>query len=352
VRADGVFSGGGIKGLSFAGGLQAAAEAGYDDWGKLAGTSAGAITAMALAVGYTAQGLRERLDDFDFGSIVDYGALGELEIPANLQLHHGLTKGKALHAWIEKLLAEAPHPAQTFGDLEAGKLRVVGADLAHSRMVVFPEDVVLYIDKQGDPLRPNDFPIADAVRISAGYPYFFPPLSLVDERTGKAGVLVDGGVTSAFPVFLFDKPKPEHPTWGFRLFGGNPPEKPSYTAIGGPLWTIDMLKAIVDTSMNAFDKLEMVAFAPRTISIPTGDIPTLDFSLTDAQKKELYDSGYNTAKAFFDKRPTGVNTFGACPRAWRRRLAGSLAHRHPPSPANGNRCQRASRRRSVSLAAD
>lgn len=88
VRADGVFSGGGIKGLAFAGGLQAAAEAGYDEWSKLAGTSAGAITAMALAVGYTAQGLREQLDNFDFGSIADYGAIGELEIPANLQLHH------------------------------------------------------------------------------------------------------------------------------------------------------------------------------------------------------------------------------------------------------------------------
>ena len=43
MLADGVFSGGGIKGLAFAGGLQAAAEAGYDEWGQLAGTSAGAI---------------------------------------------------------------------------------------------------------------------------------------------------------------------------------------------------------------------------------------------------------------------------------------------------------------------
>lgn len=56
VRADGVFSGGDIKGLAFAGGLHAAADAGYDDWSKLAGTSAAAITPMALAVGYTARG--------------------------------------------------------------------------------------------------------------------------------------------------------------------------------------------------------------------------------------------------------------------------------------------------------
>jgi NTE family protein len=315
MRADGVFSGGGIKGLAFAGGLQAAAEAGYGKWDKLAGTSAGAITAMALAVGYDAKMLRDTLDAFDFSAIADYGPLGEAEIPVNLELHKGATKGKALFAWIETLLAEAPHRATTFGDLEPEKLQVVGTDLAHSRMVVFPQDVSLYIDSEGKPLVPEEFPIADAVRISAGFPYFFPPMKLRDGQTGKDGVLVDGGVTSAFPIFLFDKPKPRHPTWGFRLFSGSAPEKPSYTAIDGLLWPVDMLKAIVDTSTNALDKLEMKAFGPRTISIPTGDIPTLDFSLSEAQKKELYDSGYKAAKEFFKTEPNGVNTYGAVPSA-------------------------------------
>jgi NTE family protein len=313
MQADGVFSGGGIKGLAFAGGLQAAAEAGYDEWVRLAGTSAGAITAMALAVGYSAQGLREQLDGFDFNEIADYGPLGKAEIPINLLYDKGVTKGKALHSWIEKLLAEAPVKATKFGDLEAGKLQVVGVDLAHSRMVVFPEDVALYVDDDGKPLVPDEFPIADAVRISAGFPYFFPPMSLRDAQTKKDGVLVDGGVASTFPIFLFDKPEPKHPTWGFRLFGGNPPEKPPYTRIDGLDWPVEMLKAIVDTSMNALDKLEMKAFAPRTISIPTGNIETLDFSLDEAEKKELYDFGYNTTKAFFEAKPSGINTFGAVP---------------------------------------
>ncbi len=313
MLADGVFSGGGIKGLAFAGGLQAAAEAGYDEWGQLAGTSAGAITAMALAVGYSAAELRDRLNDFDTASIADYGPLGETEIPLNLARYKGATKGVALHKWIGELLAEAPHKAKKFGDLEAGKLQLVGVDLAHSRMVVFPRDVALYVDDDGRPLVPEEFPIADAVRISAGFPYFFPPLHLRDGQTGKQGVLVDGGVASAFPIFLFDTPDPQHPTWGFRLFGGNPPEKPSYTEIDGPLWPVDMLKAIVDTSMNALDKLEMVAFQARTISIPTGDVPTLDFNLSDAQKKELYDFGYDTARAFFAAKPDGRNTYGEVP---------------------------------------
>jgi NTE family protein len=313
VRADGVFSGGGIKGLAFAGAVQAAAEAGYDEWVQLAGTSAGAIAAMMLAVGYDAQGLRTALDTVDFSKIADYGSLGKAEIPINVERLHGATHGKALKEWIEQLLAQAPRPATKFGDLDAGKLRVVGTDLAHTRMIVFPDDVGLYVDDRGKPLTPAEFSIVDAVRISAGYPYFFPPLSLRDAQTRKQGVLVDGGVCSPFPVFLFDHPQPAHPTWGFRLFAGSAPEKPTYTDISGLLWPVDMLKAIVDTSTNALDGFELKAFGPRTISLPTGDIPTLDFALTDAQKQELYDGGHKAAKAFFDSKPNGVNTFGAIP---------------------------------------
>ena len=319
MRADGVFSGGGIKGLAFAGALQAAAEAGYDEWAQLAGTSAGAITAMALAVGYDPRGLRDALEEFDFSKIADYGELGIAELPINLERLHGATHGKVLREWIDELLRQAPRPARTFGDLEPGKLQVVGVDLAHTRMVVFPDDVALYTDDEGRALEPDELEIAEAVRISAGYPYFFPPLALRDARTGKPGVLVDGGVASPFPVFLFDQPEPAHPTWGFRLFAGADPDTPSYTEIGGVLWPIDMLKAVVDTSTNALDTLELKAFGPRTISLPTGDIGTLDFALTKPQKQYLFESGYHAAKAFFDADPDGVNTYGAIPASIARR---------------------------------
>src|SRR5438105_5798670 len=113
MRADGVFSGGGIKGLAFAGALQAAEEAGYSEWVNVAGTSAGAITAMALAVGYDADELRARLEAFDFAKIADYGGpfgVGRIE---NLILRDALTHGKVLTRFIEQLLKEAPRPATT-----------------------------------------------------------------------------------------------------------------------------------------------------------------------------------------------------------------------------------------------
>jgi NTE family protein len=316
VQADGVFSGGGIKGLAFAGAVQVAEEKGYKEWVKLAGTSAGAVTAMALAVGYTAEALRERLEDFDFKKIADYGAplgIGEAE---NLLLRRGLTHGKGLREWIVELLEKAPKPVQTFGELEGeDPLRVVGTDLAHERMVVFPEDAALYLDDNGQPYKPEEFPIADAVRISAGYPYFFPPVTLKDADTGKDGALVDGGVVSAYPVFLFDKEQPLHPTWGFRLFGGRPPEKASYQPIHGPAWPIDMLKGVLETSINALDKLEMKAYESRTIGIPTGDVSTLNFELSKQEKEFLYESGRDAAEKFFARKPNARNIFGATPPA-------------------------------------
>jgi NTE family protein len=312
MEADGVFSGGGIKALGFAGALTAAAEAGYTEWHQVAGTSAGAITAMTLAVGYDAGGLKQKLDTFDFGKIADYGGpfgIGRVE---NLIVRDALTHGKALGRFIEQLLGEAPHPATKFGEL-GGRLRVIGTDLAHNRMVIFPEDVNLYVDDSGKRLDPDEFPIADAVRISAGYPYFFPPLKLRDAVTKKEGVLVDGGVVSAYPVFLFDSPQPQHPTWGFQLFSGFSPDRPAYAAISGSGWPIDMLKAILDTSTSALDKLEQQAFGNRSIAIPTGDVSTLDFALTEEQKTFLYDSGYQAAKSFFDSKPKATNTYGATP---------------------------------------
>jgi NTE family protein len=308
MRADGVFSGGGVKGIAFAGAIKAAEEAGYTEWVRLAGTSAGAIAAMALAVGYDADQIRDRLASTDYARLADTGGLPGKAI--NLVRHHGLTRGRALHDWIRELLRDAPRRATTFGDLD-GRLQVVGADIAHSRVVVFPDDVVLYVDDDGGPFVPEEFPIADAVRISAGYPYFFPPLSLRDRATGRDGVLVDGGVVSAFPVFLFDVPEPRQPTWGFRLYSGMGPERPAHNDVDGLDWPVEMAWAILDTAMNAFDNRELLTFRSRTVSIPTGDIGPLDFNLSRDETEALYRSGYEAGRAFFASNPSGRNSFGA-----------------------------------------
>jgi NTE family protein len=322
--ADGIFSGGGIKGLAFAGALAASEQAGYGNWHELAGTSAGAITAMALAAGYDAAALQSSLDAFDFASLADYGSpihlLGAIR---DLVLHESLVEGDALGAWIRGLLERSPSgvgPDVTFAELQrlTGRtLVVVGTDLAHGRVVAFPQDLALYHDGEGKQLGADSFPVHKAVRISAGYPYFFPPVGgLFDNATKQEGVFVDGGVGSAFPLYIFDKPQPEHPTWGYHLHDGmNASETvPSHRDIGGIEWPKQMLEAILETAMNALDKFEQRRFEGRVIAIPTGAVPTLEFNLSDAQKKELYDAGFKAAGDFFANPPKPPeNSYGRIP---------------------------------------
>jgi NTE family protein len=309
--ADGVFSGGGVKAIAFAGALKAAEEAGYTEWEKVAGTSAGAITAAAVALGFDADSLTDRLMEFDLAAVADIGRPRRLAQLRNLMSRQAMARGRALHHWISNLLESAPRPARTFGDV-GDRLHVVATDLVHRRMVVFPEHASRYLAPNGKPWDPAAFPLADAVRISAGYPFMFPPVKLRDAATGTLGALVDGGIVSGFPVFLFDRREPCHPTWGFRL---HEHPRPPAAAIAGAGWPVTMVRAILETSINELDDLSARAFSHRTITIPTGGVAALQFELHISQKQALWQAGHAAATAFFAAAPTARNIYGHKPPA-------------------------------------
>src|SRR5215212_2042489 len=99
-RADGVFEGGGVKGIAFAGAVAAAEEeAGVHEWVNVAGTSAGAIVAALLAVGYDADGIKKILACPQFRRFAHYGFGGRVI-------------GGALHAVRSRRLA----PGRYFKD--------------------------------------------------------------------------------------------------------------------------------------------------------------------------------------------------------------------------------------------
>jgi NTE family protein len=121
-RADGVFQGGGVKGLALAGALQEFANQQdhpdhyVDDWVQLAGTSAGAIVAAYLACGYSALETVKLIGETDFTQFEDWGPGGPVLGGAiNLLRHHGLAHGKAFHDWFAKQIGN-----KTFADVEKG----------------------------------------------------------------------------------------------------------------------------------------------------------------------------------------------------------------------------------------
>lgn len=123
---------------------------------------------------------------------------------------------------------------------------------------------------------------------------------------------MDGGIAAAFPVFVFDKPQPRHPTWGFHLHGGLDAKENEvvYRKISGIEWPKQMLEGILDTAMNALDKFSERRFEQRVIAIPTGRVSTLNFELTATEKRYLYDSGFEAAKEFFAAGPRPQNSYG------------------------------------------
>ena len=65
IYADGVFEGGGVRGVAFLGALRCCSDLGIR-WRKLAGTSAGAITAAVLATDLSIDDLEELLGQLDY----------------------------------------------------------------------------------------------------------------------------------------------------------------------------------------------------------------------------------------------------------------------------------------------
>src|SRR5271169_4563560 len=77
--ADGVFEGGGVKGIALVGALSSFESHGFK-WCNLAGTSAGAIVASLLASGYNAAELKEIIGNLDYMKFEDAGTIGRVPL--------------------------------------------------------------------------------------------------------------------------------------------------------------------------------------------------------------------------------------------------------------------------------
>ena len=108
-----VFEGGGVKGIAYAGALQVLTDRGIMPQIKqVAGTSAGAITATLLALGYTAGEIKPIIMDLDFKKFED--GWDPLRIP----LEYGLYKGHTFLVWLQQMITNKNFPADiTFADL-------------------------------------------------------------------------------------------------------------------------------------------------------------------------------------------------------------------------------------------
>src|SRR3954468_9020607 len=184
---DGVFRGGGVKGLGIAGALEGfAADSRYPvkRWVSVAGASAGAIIASFLAVkGDDAVAeLGPLMEKIPYDSFEDYPRGGRIfgGVPNLLFRGHGLARGEAFRKWFDETLDHATF-AQVKGPPEQGsRLKLVAVDVTNSQPLLLPDGLPRYrLRGAAKVIDADSFPIADAPRMSMSIPYFFEPVDLV-----------------------------------------------------------------------------------------------------------------------------------------------------------------------------
>lgn len=274
----GVFEGGGVRGTALIGAV-AAVEERQISFSAVAGTSAGAIVASLIAAGYGASEMQMLMLEKDLRDFKDPVS----NIPGlrwMLAWHRlGLYRGDEFQRWIaEKIslkLTDRRHASPRFEDLPK-PLTIIATDVVRQQAKVFSRE------------RTPDIAVADAVRMSMSIPFFFCPVRYGSE------LLVDGGTLSNFPAWAFDEQLKTAPlpVLGLRLQPDDVPQ-PKINNF------LDLAVSIVNTVVRASIPLQITHVQNlHVIDLPTLGVHTTDFDISNEMKNRLYDSGYQTARAY------------------------------------------------------
>jgi len=281
---DGVFSGGGIKGFALIGACKAIEKKGFK-FKRLAGTSAGSIISAFVIAGYTADEILEMMEEIDLKmflderkSLIPFSLTKWLSLYWNL----GLYKGNKLEEWLVMKLKDKG--IVTFADIPKGSFRVIASDLTNGRLIVLPDD----LHKYG--IHPESFSVARAVRMSCSLPYFFEPVRLASS-TGT-NIIVDGGVLSNFPIWLFQQDKKTNKTKSRPVLGIKLSMKETERPKRKINNAIELFSALFETMKDAHDSRHISSRHEKDIIfIPVDDIVTTEFSLDEEKKLALIELG-------------------------------------------------------------
>jgi NTE family protein len=314
--ADLVLEGGGVKGIALVGAAVALDEAGWR-FERVAGSSAGAIVGSVIAAMQHAGEPLSRAEDImrtlDYSQMEDrrpglrwLGWAPRVADAWGILFHLGMFQGAYLTDWLRGVLGDLG--VCSFADLartsdaadprDRYHLVVSTSDLSRQRLVRIPWDLPEYgVD-------PDTFPVATAVRASAGIPFLFEPVRL-DGVYGES-TLADGSLLETFPVAAFDRRDGEAPRWptiGVRLSSPADERAPA-VPVTGP---ISMLKSLVYTTVDSTQirHVDDPRDAERTIFAKPRGVGWTDFDLTAEQQRSLFAAGYAAAQKWLAKRPDG-----------------------------------------------
>ena len=331
-----VFEGGGVKGIAYVGALEVLDKEGIlKNIKQVAGTSAGAMVAVLVGLGYTADELKDVLWNINFKDILD--STNVWSDTSRLIKDYGWYKGDFFRDLMARYIKDKTGNGEaTFKDIKkmkkAGKpfrdIYLIGTDLTTGYSKIFSATHT-----------PN-VKVADAARISMSIPLIF---AAVKGINGDDDIYVDGGLLDNYAIKIFDredfvfdkdnirrteyykkineklKPKDapmkgiedinefvyNKETLGFRLDAQediclflDPNANPKKKEIKG---IFTYIKALVTTLIDFQNNVHLHSDDwQRTVYIDTLGISSIDFKISDSKKQKLVESGINYTEAYLE----------------------------------------------------
>ena len=307
-----VFEGGGVKAIAYGGALLVLEQVGWlQGLKRHLGTSAGAISATMLALGYGAKDIIQFSLDTDFTSFEDgwfaKNIWREFE-------YYGYYSGdnvlEALRTLVEQKLgdknatfADLAQQAKTNSALK--ELYVITTNFSRRTCVTMSHESQNY----------KNVPIALAVRASMSFPTIFEPVHM-ENKDKRIDLHVDGGLQNNFDLIAFDqerytnpnKPNSHQPmfnpkTLGLRL--DSTYDYQQYDQHEDIYIPIDSFKGFVSTLLSDVLNEQKTLYrdhanAKRIIAINVGEVSTADFTIDRKTRLMLIKNGAKAAATFLN----------------------------------------------------
>ncbi len=317
-----VFAGGGVKSYAYLGALKVLEENGtLANIENVAGSSAGSLYAIFVGLNFSVQEIQQAIDALDTSK--EIATSSQYERMERFFTKYGLYTGdqnvEILSQIIEKktgcrdITFRDIHDTASVNDYK--NMYMTTVDLSENKLIILSYETT------------PDMKLVDAVRASASYPIMYTPF--IDQ---ESHYYVDGGLLNNYPINLFSQEientciyNPE--TLG--IFFSNNGE--SSSAIGSvlgniadkfyttnteiveqylsnlnyedifhePELPIDSIISYIQHLLLIYSKAEYYDCTVDEIEIDNNGINALDISISDDQKYDLIQSGFNAAYHFF-----------------------------------------------------
>lgn len=313
-----VFEGAGIRGIAYSGVIHQLENEGIlKNITKVGGTSAGAITALMVSLGYNSSEIFKIISDTKFQKFND-GEFFFIGGFSRLKSRYGWYKGDEFSKWLEKIVEDkTENPEITFAELNNKgfkDLYVTATCLNKQKLLIFSADSY------------PQMKIKDAVRISMSIPLYFEAVFI--DSSGKLyktqnskkdlDTVVDGGIIGNFPIFMFDSlyldPSnqshriPNYKTIGIRIDTDEQIQSDSLSRELMPIEinTIsDYLMAFYVLTLENLNRNKLIPEDwERTISVSSAGISPRIKKLSKDQKEALIKNGEDYTELFINKRKT------------------------------------------------